>query len=441
MNEIRQPSVSRGGFSLNCEGRSFTGSTLDDRSAELARLCLSRNIGRLAVVGNDVTSIAVALNACKLADCELLLHRGDEAGGRELSSELKVDAWLDQSGSIHMDKRGSRGSRAFNLLIPTSGTTGPPKWARHSLETLLSSARVRSSGLAGNRFLMTFHAASFAGIQFLLSAMTAGGELCYLKESNTVALADFARRFPPQVVSGTPSFWRGFLLALGADAAGLPLRYITLGGEIVDQTILDLLRSKFPQARIRHIYATTEVGSVAPVEDGVAGLPAAWLRRTDMDFALAIFGGYLFVRGKRLTQGYEFTGDNEGLHYEQGFACTGDLVEVVGDRILFRGRSDATINVGGFKVNPEEVEQALLSVPGVADAFVYGLPSPLLGFVVGADVVPTAAVDAKSFQQRAILLLRERLPRHKVPVRINVVAALRHTPAGKLSRAKQHAGS
>ena len=56
-------------------------------------------------------------------------------------------------------------------------------------------------------------------------------------------------------VSGTPTLWRALLVALGSKAATLPLRQITLGGEAVDQAILDRLANLYPGASITHIYA------------------------------------------------------------------------------------------------------------------------------------------------------------------------------------------
>ena len=394
-----------------------------------------RKIGRLAVVGNDAALAALALKACPLAGCELLLHRGGGGDGK-ICSEFNVEASLRTAEEVDIQCSSGSGPRPFNLLVPTSGTTGSPKWARHSLEALLSSARARTDSLEGCRFLMTFQTASFAGVQFLLSAMTAGGQLCCSTELNVPKIAELARNFPPHVISATPSFWRGFLLLLGKDADSLPLRSITLGGEIVDQAILDTLRAKFPRARIRHIYATTEVGSIAPVEDCIAGLPRDWLRRSDLGFGLRILDGELFVRGDRLMRGYEVSGQDTKSPRMDEYMRTGDLVEVVADRIVFKGRTDAMINVGGDKVNPEEVEQALLASFEVTDAFVYAHSNPLTGSVVAADVVLSPRTDAAAFPHRVKLMLRDKLPRHKIPHLIRVVESVQRSAAGKLTRSR-----
>ena len=73
--------------------------------------------------------------------------------------------------------------------------------------------------------------------------------------------------------SGTPTFWRQTIYRDAEALAKVPLEQITLGGEPVDQAILDQLREIFPTARISWIYASSEVGASIVVHDGKAGFP------------------------------------------------------------------------------------------------------------------------------------------------------------------------
>jgi acyl-CoA synthetase (AMP-forming)/AMP-acid ligase II len=86
-------------------------------------------------------------------------------------------------------------------------------------------------------------------------------------------LAAVAAEHGVTAASGTPTFWRQAIYR-DADALGaVPLEQITLGGEPVDQAILDQLREIFPKARISWIYASSEVGASIVVHDGKAGFP------------------------------------------------------------------------------------------------------------------------------------------------------------------------
>ena len=66
---------------------------------------------------------------------------------------------------------------------------------------------------------------------------------------------------------------------------------------------------------------------------------------------------------------------------------TGDLVEVLDGRVLFRGRSSEVINVGGVKVHPLPVEDRIVAVDGVAHARVFGRANRLTGAIVAAEIV------------------------------------------------------
>src|SRR5262249_6738355 len=152
--------------------------------------------------------------------------------------------------------------------------TGLPKWAAHGIAAL--TARMTGGKGERARWLLTFNPGSFAGVQVILSAMVGGHELVAAPYGASVAdMADLAVTQGVTHISGTPTFWRAFLMALGDRT--VPLKAVTLGGEAADQGLLDALKARFPSASLRHIYATTEAGTVFSVADGCAGFPAAWL--------------------------------------------------------------------------------------------------------------------------------------------------------------------
>ena len=187
--------------------------------------------------------------------------------------------------------------------------------------------------------------------------------------------------------SGTPTFWRQTIYRDTEALAKVPLEQITLGGEPVDQAILDRLREVFPQARISWIYASSEVGASIVVHDGKAGFPKAWLDRVSDDPeserpVLSVDGDELVIASPHHGAGLD------------GAVRTGDRVEFVGDRVLITGRLDTDeINVGGSKVSAGLVRNVLIAHPAVAWARVFARKAPLVGRMVAAEVVanPTSA--------------------------------------------------
>ena len=120
-----------------------------------------------------------------------------------------------------------------------------------------------------------------------------------------------------------------------------------------------------------------------------------------------------------------------------GFVDTGDVVARRGDRYVFVGRRGGIINVGGLKVNPEEVEAAINSHASVRMSLVHARKSPLTGAIVAADVVRREGeADDSTLRDEILEACRERLERHKVPAILRFVPSLALTSGGKLLRAQ-----
>ncbi len=313
-------------------------------------------------------------------------------------------------------------------VLPTSGTSGPPKLAVHTLATLVGA--IADAPL--QEWATFYDIRRYGGLQIFLRALAGRGSL-RLSSANQ-PIEDFLDRVGAAGVthmSGTPTHWRKALLS-GA-AARIAPGYIRLSGEIADDSALRGLAEAFPAARIEHAYASTEAGVVFAVDDGRAGFPVCWLeRRAPVEMRLV--EGALRVKTSR--RALRLLGENApDLVDESGFVDTGDMIEVSGDRCYFVGRRGGIINVGGAKVHPEEVEAVLNSLDGVRLSRVFAKASPITGAIVAAEVVLKAPVDEPRARERELIAAaRTRLPAHMTPTRIRFVADLPMTDAGKLSR-------
>jgi acyl-CoA synthetase (AMP-forming)/AMP-acid ligase II len=108
----------------------------------------------------------------------------------------------------------------------------------------------------------------------------------------------------------------------------------------------------------------------------------------------------------------------------------GDHATVDADGVVvLLGRGSTSINTGGEKVYPEEVETALMTSPDIADVIVVGLPDDRWGQRVVAVVAaaPGTAPELESLREHA----RSSLAGFKLPREIIVVDAVERTPAGK----------
>ena len=221
---------------------------------------------------------------------------------------------------------------------------------------------------------------------------------------------------------------------MSPSANNIAPRYVRLSGEIVDQGILDHLRSFYPQAGIAHAFASTEAGVAFDVPDGCAGFPASLIKQGIGEVDLKVENGSLRIRSNRTAA--QYLGDFI-LKDADGFVDTSDMLELRGERYYFVGRRDGVINVGGLKVHPEEVEAVINSHPQVQMSLVRARKNPLSGALVVADVVLKADSgpgQASASKQQILQFCRQALPSHKVPTTINFVPALAVSETGKLMR-------
>jgi acyl-CoA synthetase (AMP-forming)/AMP-acid ligase II len=276
------------------------------------------------------------------------------------------------------------------LLVLTTGTTGEPRGVRHDWSRLLV-GQDRAHDGAGQRWLLAYGLHQFAGIQVLIHVMGAGATLVAPTPRRPREGLAAMRNHAVDHASATPTYWRFLLAELRADGGPVPqLKQITLGGEAIPAPLLEQLAGVFPGANISQIYAASEFGATGSMRDGRSGLSIEALDRGDeADVDLKVIDGELWVRSRRGMLGYY----GQAPVDPDSWRPTGDLVEIEGDRVLFRGRSSEIINVGGVKVHPLPIEERICAIDGVDVARVYGRANALTGSIVAVEVVAAAGAD------------------------------------------------
>jgi acyl-coenzyme A synthetase/AMP-(fatty) acid ligase len=312
-------------------------------------------------------------------------------------------------------------------ILPTSGTSGAPKLVAHTLRTL--TAAISEAPL--QQWATFYDIRRYGGLQIFLRALSGEGSLQLGGAAENVdsLLARFAAARVTHI-SGTPSHWRKVLMS--GKGHSIDPDYVRLSGEIADDSILAALGTLYPRARVEHAYASTEAGVAFTVDDGRAGFPARWLE-SDRAVQMKVVDGGLRIRSDRCA--LRFIGAGVPLVGDDGFVDTGDMVERRGDRIYFVGRRSGVINVGGAKVHPEEVEQALNAHMAVRASRAFARKNSLMGALVFADVMlrDEHMADA-GLEDEILAACRARLAPHFVPVKLRFVANLPTTDGGKIAR-------
>jgi len=360
---------------------------------------------------------------------------------RLLAAPPSVEApWKIESFGVAKDN-GVAPDGPTSVTIMTSGTEGVPKAAAHTWESL--SRPVRQSGAGGEqRWLLSYRVQLYAGLQVTLQALLNHGSLIIPTPGcSPEEVVDLMLKGNVNYASATPSYWRRLLLfADRAQLAQVPIRQITLGGEASDQQLLDSLGETFPESRIAHIYATTELGRCFSVTDGSAGFPASYLETPTTDgVELRIEDGQLFVRSANAMRGYQSPSNltkstEEAASPATDWFATGDLVQVTDNRVHFAGRASEMINVGGNKVRPLVVEKIIRGVAGVADVRVFARSSSIAGQLVACQLVPASGQDPDTIKQAVAAACADQLPAYQRPRFIELVSQINLTAAGKTTR-------
>ena len=401
-----------------------------------------RRVGLVFAAGADSYA---ALAALERLSCDVFLFdatvRSEEA--LRLASKLRLAGLLVPP--IHGECRDCElqelpaeepGSGNSSVTILTSGSTGEPKAVRHSWETLSRPIR-RYAGDRAPRWLLTYRPNLYAGLQVALQCLADRGTLMIpAVDSDPQSTAQFMSATGVEYVSATPSYWRRLLMFADPDSlARIPMVQITLGGEVVDQAVLDRLRRLFPKARLVHIYATTEMGRCFSVSDGLAGFPESYLDGPLQPdgVELRVENSELMIRSANSMRMY----DPYCSHPEVAdWFATGDIVEIKASRVYFAGRKSDMINVAGSKVYPIEVERVIRTVPGVSDVRVFGRASSIAGELVACEIVPDPGQDTAALQSLVARTCRDRLSSPQQPRLMKFVPRIDLSAAGKTLRAR-----
>lgn len=362
------------------------------------------------VVGSSFDALA-AVHAHARTGAELLVvarTRMDE----NLRNELRAAGFTVLDGE-HVDPAtDDRAAEDGRLWLLTSGSTGRATRVGHTLSSLTTV----SGRLPPRRWLCPYSPGTYAWWQVVtLGLSSIGQDLVIVDPADLDSWVAAGIEHGITAASGTPTFWRRTLMSHGDDITRVPLKQVTLGGEPVDQAVLDHLHAAFPSARISWIYASSEVGASIVVHDGRAGFPVEWLERDSPGRArLAVVDGELVITSPHHGSGLV------------GAVRTGDAVMVEDGRVLITGRIDADeINVGGAKVSAGMVRSVLQSHPDVAWAHVHGRKAPVVGRMVVADVVLTSGeTAAPGIVAELTRWCQDRLPEYGVPRRIRLLAAI-----------------
>jgi acyl-CoA synthetase (AMP-forming)/AMP-acid ligase II len=319
------------------------------------------------------------------------------------------------------------------LVKLSSGSTGMPKAVALTHASIAAEAAnvVAALGLhPGDRVIAPVPLTHSYGFDLAVLAVLASGATVeqHPARSPRRALADMA---DATVYLGVPAIYRVVAEApVSAPPDLSAARYLLSCTAPLSPELIRSFAARFGAAVCQH-YGSSETGAVAN------HLPEEVLERPEsvgraiggVEVHVAADTGELVVQGPAVASGYVLGGPEGVTPLAGGSFHTGDLAEIdAGGFIRILGRRDSVINVGGLKVSPQEVSEALERHPAVRQAAVVGVPDAR-----GEQLVTAAVVLARAVPDTELIAhCSGELAEHKVPRRIVVLEALPVGPTGKV---------
>lgn len=344
----------------------------------------------------------------------------------------------DESGDRPAARPPDIPSHVVAFLL-TSGSSGAPRAVGFGHDALAASAAsvTRRLGLTSDdRWGLCLSIGHVGGLSLVVRAVMNGSSVRLWPSFDEDAVARAVLAGDVTHLAVVPVMLRKLLARLN----GVPetLRCVLVGGAASSPALLDRAwRAGLPVAPTWGMTETASQVATAPPElarrfPGTVGRPIPGVE------VRAGPGNVLAVRGPTLASVAIAGPGRPAEPLRAGpddWFTTSDIGRIDDNGLVWiEGRKDAMIVSGGLNVSPREVEHVIETLPGVAGAVVFGVPSEAWGEVVAAVVEPDgpAGVSAPDIERHC----RSRLARGRCPRRIVVVDELPRTSTGKVMRAR-----
>ena len=371
---------------------------------------------------------------------------------RELAlpgSVVDLAAWCRPGESRPVDASQAGLADAADLLY-TTGTTGRKKGV------LLTHENIAQAALNINAFVGT-RGDDREVVPLPLSHSFGVGRLRAMAQAGHCLLLMPGMRNPAAVLkqlldakaSGLALVPAGFDLILRLTRDRLSdarehLRYIEIGSAPMPVDMKRKLVALLPQTRICHHYGLTEASRAAFLEYHADGDHLASIGRPSPNVEMAVRddegrevpdgqAGEIVVRGGMLMRQYWKQPELTREVLRQGWLRTGDRgYRDAGGYYYLTGRQGDLVNVGGWKVSPEEVEQALNGHPAVVESACVGIADPQ--GIVGECLKACVVLRHEVRDEQLIEWLRPRVEEYKIPRIWQRVEKIAKTASGKIQR-------
>ncbi|MES1176266.1 MAG: long-chain fatty acid--CoA ligase [Myxococcales bacterium] len=293
------------------------------------------------------------------------------------------------------------------LIIFSSGSTGNPKAILHDFASLLEKFHKIRQKKTTLTFLLFDH---IGGIDTLFNTLASGGTVVTVPNRDPETVSRAIEKYRVHTLPASPTFLNLWLISGLFDKYDFSsLQVVAYGTEPMPPNTLKKLHEVFPDVSLVQTYGMSELGVLRSRSRDSESL---WIKFSGEGFQTKIIDGILWVKADAAMIGYLNAPD---LFDAEGWLNTQDAVEVDGEYLRILGRASDLINVGGQKVYPAEVENALLQMDNVQEVAVFGKAHPMMGQIVAARFNLKAPEPLADFKRRLGAFCKDRLAAYQVP--------------------------
>lgn len=210
--------------------------------------------------------------------------------------------------------------------------------------------------------------------------------------------------------------------------------FIETGAAAISGHDMEQLCQTLPHTRLYNTYASTETGIVCSYEFSKYGCEPGLLGKPMKHSSVRIDeGGRVVCSGQTIMSGYVNSPELTSEVLKEGEIYTSDIGSIDQEGMLrLQGRQDDVINVGGYKVNPSEVEDAVSDFDLIEDCICIPAKHIVLGTAHKLLYVPKQGLEVKP--RDIANFLQGRIEDYKIPLLYEVVEKIKRTYNGKLDR-------
>ncbi|NQU61760.1 MAG: long-chain fatty acid--CoA ligase [Rhodospirillales bacterium] len=307
---------------------------------------------------------------------------------------------------VELGQQGKAG-----LIMFSSGTSGRPKAILHDVEKIMARFKTAKKTLRTISFLMFDH---WGGLNTFFYTLYAGGQIIVPDSLDPESVFRSVERYRAELLPTTPTFLRLACRTVDFESLDLSsLKLITYGTEVMDEITLSRVTALLPETDFRQTYGLSELGVFSVRSRARDSL---FIQIGGDGVKTRILDNVLWISSPFQMIGYL----NETSPFDsEGFYNTKDIVEVDGEWLRITGRDSEIVNIGGVKVSPIDVEEAVCGLKGVVEAQAFGRPNPVTGQHLELKVVlsPENAPAVSEIKKA----LRQILPEASQPSRIQAV--------------------